>query len=147
MISEKNNGEKPICSEVIDLDWYDGWMTGILKSADSSEWYIFNCCLFDPAAHLRYFSLVQTSEEFATDFKLKMGKNAGFEELMKMLKNFFDAYDGNVFLLKGRQIDEEGYEIVEIPKSSVSFFSDIGDTFEQDEKSAERIKSYFTNLL
>lgn len=67
-----------------------------------------------------------------------------YKDVKNEIKKSYENYQGNANLLKSGQIDDADCEIVEIPASSLKYFNDIEDTFDQGETSIRQLKAYFS---
>jgi hypothetical protein len=146
---KKIQGDKRIYSEIIHIDWYDGGVTGIFKLNDALQWYLFNLVFYDTKENIRFFSLIEVSTEWKNEVKSMMqtdgtGVLVNYDKIKGMIKNAFDRYTGDVFLLRARYIEDVQYEVIRMPLSSLKYFDKIEDTFNQDEKSIEKLKSFFS---
>jgi hypothetical protein len=135
-------------SKIYYIDWYDGGVTGILKLKDSEHWYLFNLAFFEPDEKVRIFSLNEVSANWILEIKSLTNLDdphdtSNYEEIKAKVKNAFNHYRGDAFLLKARYIEDAQCEIVKVPVSSLKYFDHIDDTFEQDEKYIEKLKSFF----
>jgi hypothetical protein len=66
-----------------------------------------------------------------------------YDKIKGIIKNTFDHYNGDAFILKARYIEDVQYEVIRMPLSSLKYFDTIEDTFKQDEKYIERLRSFF----
>lgn len=164
--NEKKGSEK-LFTETVAIDWYDGIVTGLCR-LESGQWFIANLCYYAIYERLRIFSIIETDQqwadlikkEFSEHWAQREASNTGemsisiaakakataeiYNNTMKEIKKNFLNYKGPAYLLKGQQVDEEDYELIEIAFDKMVFYPHVEKVVNQSKKSAARWLAYFS---
>ena len=159
--NEKKGSEK-LFTETVAIDWYDGIVTGLCR-LESGQWFIANLCYFVIYERLRIFSIIEADQqwadlikkEFSAHWAQREASNTGemsineiaakakanaeiYNNAMKEIKKIFLNYKGPAYLLKGRQVNQENYELIEIAFDKMVFYPHVEKVVNQSKKSAAR---------
>jgi hypothetical protein len=131
-VYKKNRGISKLFSEVNIVDWYDGATTGVSKLNNSSEWYIFNLCYFDPDKDIRIFTLILATNKWVDEFRAKESNHDDYGNLKRHIGVAFENYHDRVFLLNAANPDSLTYEIAELPKSELKYCETVEEAINQE---------------
>ncbi|HEV3250262.1 MAG TPA: hypothetical protein VGZ71_04880, partial [Puia sp.] len=144
----ENAGKKVLFSEIIMVDYYDGPTQAICKLDRTDIWMFCSLVYFEPDAGIRIFTIINLTEQWIFKNKLLINKFAninfeGFAKMNKEIKPYFNNYRGNVYLFKGKQLDDINYEVTEIPLKYLTHFNNIEKNLDQDEESKLHWLNFF----
>lgn len=133
----KNKGKHSLFSDIIYIDYYDGGTQAICKLDHTEQWLICSLTYFNIKDQVRVFALIEAKAEWASRIKSgldsdKTGKE--YKNLKAQVKNAFDDYSGNAYLMKAEKLEDINYEVIEVPFSGMMYFETIEDVLAQDEK-------------
>jgi hypothetical protein len=142
---QKLLSQKPIFSEVIIIDFYDGATEAVCKVSNSDEWYICSMVYFNPDSRQRIFSVIKVNEDLWPAFLSEInvfkkiapdaygGKNDYYKKTKKVISNYYEKYTGNVILLMSDSLISFEYKIIEVSRDYLKYFDSIESVLEQDE--------------
>jgi len=144
----KNAGRKSLFSKIIDIDFYDGPTEALCQLAESSQWFIGSLVNFDIKKDIRVFTILEINDEWALELKEMLTSDSiiqpnRYENIKKRVGQLYSNYSGLVFLFKGHQLNEMGYEVVQISLEYLKYFKEMEDVLEQTEESKLQWMSFF----
>lgn len=152
-IYSRNKNIRPLFSESIIIDFYDGLTTGLGKLDTTEIWLACNMCYFEPTKDERIFTLISVGTEVVEQLKplRDMPKTGEYNEqtekkyqfMMGLIRKCFSDYHGKVYLMKCGDINDVDYEIVEISIVDMRYFDDMEDALNQPEQDKEKWLSFF----
>ena len=157
-------GVKELFSELVLIDWYDGYTRAIGKVRGIDKWFICNLTYYHINQHRRIFTLIETDEKFVAMVRLKLNDSydegriltpdnvdetigkcfPDYDQVLREVEKAFREYAGEVYLMNCSNLNDIDYELVEIPLNEMHYFRDIESVLEQDEASSSRWVNLFS---
>ncbi len=147
----KNASLRPLYSEIIDIDFYDGPTEALCRLNDSEQWFI--CSLVSIAFDKweRIFSLLEVTNDVLLKFKFIFenrlpDQHDFYQKLKEQVSVVYADYQGKVFLFKGDRLNAIMFEVVEIPLKDLQYFKDVEAVMGQSEESKLKWKRFFPSV-
>lgn len=139
-IYHENVGQKPLFSEIIDIDFYDGPTEALCQLMETEQWFICSLVYIEFKMGQRVFTLLEISKnsflKFKSIFESRSADQEDFyQKLKEEVKAIYGNYSGRVFLFKSGWLNAEKYEVVELPLKELQYFNDVEQVLHQSEES------------
>ncbi|HEY8968344.1 MAG TPA: hypothetical protein VIM64_04615 [Puia sp.] len=140
---DKNMGKRPLFSEIVDIDFYDGPTEAMCQLVDTDQWFILSLVYFDVDTNERIFTSLELTNEWLSElssvWELRSSNVRSFYERVKeKINGIYNVYPGKVFLFRSDWLWSINYEVVQIPLQFLKYFRSIEDVLEQTEESKSK---------
>jgi len=147
-IYHENVGQKPLFSEIKDIDFYDGPTEALCRLIDTDQWIICSLVFIDFEMDERVFTILEISEDVLFKFQSifedrHQDQRHFYKEVKAQVKGVYGNYSGRVFLFNSGWLEGVEYKIVEIPLKDLQYFGDIEIVIEQPEESKLKWRRFF----
>jgi len=147
-IYHRNVDQRPLFSEIKDIDFYDGPTEALCRLIDTDQWIICSLVFIDFEMDERIFTLLEISADALFKFQsIFEGRHQDqqhfYPKLKAQVKAVYGNYAGKAFLFKSGWLKSVEYEITEIHINDLQYFVDIEAVIGQSEKSKTKWKTFF----
>jgi hypothetical protein len=149
-IYEKNVNHKPLFSETITVDYYDGATEAICKASELDTWFIASAIYMDlyGLEGTRIFFILPLTAEWIKTYEkeiaeLREQQYFSFRKIKRGIKKYYESYEGKGHLYKGAGFWLTSYELLEVDSRSIKYFSTVYKVVTQSKLSNEKWLKYF----